>query len=288
MILLIEDNEAIRDGLKYTLEENKYEVECAKNISESKKLINNQELIILDVNLPNGNGFNLYEEYIKEKQIPTIFLTARDEESDIVKGLELAEDYITKPFKTSELLIRIKKILLRNKKENIMKIKNITFDIDSLKVEKNNKPIILSSLELNLLQHLIINKVSTLADLKNIKINIEKNTNETIICDMKWQIEAISNIIKNAIEHSKENQNIDITLESNKIYNEITITNYDAYIDEQDQKHIFERFYKAKNSKEESIGIGLALSKSIIEKNNGTIKVKSNKEKTQFIIKYNK
>ena len=117
---------------------------------------------------------------------------------------------------------------------------------------------------------------------------IEKNTNETIICDMKWQIEAISNIIKNAIEHSKENQNIDITLESNKIYNEITITNYDAYIDEQDQKHIFERFYKAKNSKEESIGIGLALSKSIIEKNNGTIKVKSNKEKTQFIIKYNK
>lgn len=158
MILLIEDNEAIRDGLKYTLEENKYEVECAKNISESKKLIKNQELIILDVNLPDGNGFNLYEEYIKEKQIPTIFLTARDEESDIVKGLELAEDYITKPFKTSELLIRIKKILLRNKKENIIKIKNITFDIDSLKVEKNNKLIILSSLELNLLQHLIINK----------------------------------------------------------------------------------------------------------------------------------
>ena len=79
MILLIEDNEAIRDGLKYTLEENKYEVECAKTKSEAKELIQNQDLIILDVNLPDGNGFDLYEEIIKQKQIPTIFLTARDE-----------------------------------------------------------------------------------------------------------------------------------------------------------------------------------------------------------------
>ena len=158
MILLIEDNEAIRDGLKYTLEENKYEVECAKNIKEAKELIETQDLIILDVNLPDGNGFDLYEENIKQKQIPTIFLTARDEESDIVKGLELAEDYITKPFKTSELLIRIKKILLRNKKETTIKIKNITFDIESLKVEKDNNKLDLSSLELNLLQQLIINR----------------------------------------------------------------------------------------------------------------------------------
>lgn len=157
MILLIEDNEAIRDGLKYTLEENKYEVECAKDIKEAKELIQNQDLIILDVNLPDGNGFDLYETTIKGK-IPTIFLTARDEERDIVKGLELAEDYITKPFKTSELLIRIKKILLRNKKETTIKIKNITFDIESLKVEKDNTQIDLSSLELNLLQQLIINK----------------------------------------------------------------------------------------------------------------------------------
>lgn len=158
MILLIEDNEAISTGLKYTLEENNYEVECAKNIKEAKELIKNQDLIILDVNLPDGNGFDLYEENIKQKQIPTIFLTARDEEFDIVKGLELAEDYITKPFKTSELLIRIKKILLRNKKETTIKIKNITFDIESLKVEKDNNKLDLSSLELNLLQQLIINR----------------------------------------------------------------------------------------------------------------------------------
>jgi signal transduction histidine kinase len=131
-----------------------------------------------------------------------------------------------------------------------------------------------------------IKKISTLADLKNIKINIEGAKETEITCDLKWQTEALSNIIKNAIEHSKENSNIDIIINSNKIYNEIKVINYDAYIDEEDQKHIFERFYKAKNRKDDSVGIGLALSKSIIEKDNGTIRLKSNKEKTEFSIKY--
>ena len=158
MILLIEDNESIIEGLKYTLEENNYKIEYVKTIKEAKQKIKDQEIIILDINLPDGNGFDLYEESIKEKQIPTIFLTARDEEQDIVKGLELAEDYITKPFRTQELLTRIKKIILRNKKESIIKIKNITFDINSLIVEKDNKKIDLSALELNLLNYLIINK----------------------------------------------------------------------------------------------------------------------------------
>lgn len=153
------------------------------------------------------------------------------------------------------------------------------FDVNT--VEFNNKEEKLKTIITE-----AIKKISTLADLKNIKINIESTNEETIICDLKWQIEALSNIIKNAIEHSKENSNIDIIINSNKIYNEIKVINYDAYIDEEDQKHIFERFYKAKNRKDESIGIGLALSKSIIEKNNGTIRLKSNKEKTEFSIKY--
>ena len=161
--------------------------------------------------------------------------------------------------------------------ETLLKLSK--FDVNT--IEFNNKE--------EKLEELVedsINKISTLADLKNITIEKEITTNENIICDKKWQIEALSNIIKNAIEHSIENTKINIKIETNKIYKQITITNYDAYINEQDQKHIFERFYKAQNSKEESIGIGLALSKKIIEKNNGTIELKSNKEKTQFIIKY--
>ena len=116
------------------------------------------DLIILDVALPDGNGFDLYQNTIKNLNIPTIFLTARDDEIDIVKGLELgAEDYITKPFGTKELLARIKKILLRQKKNTILTVQDISFDIDKMVVYKNNEPIDLTSLELKILHMLFLN-----------------------------------------------------------------------------------------------------------------------------------
>ena len=165
MILLIEDNESISKGLKYSLEENNYNVKIANNIKTAKEgLKNDIELIILDVSLPDGNGFDFYETYIKEKNIPTIFLTARDSEEDIVNGLNLgAEDYLTKPFSTKELIARMNKILSRNKKKNIIKIKDISFDIDKMEVKKDNSIVNLSSLELNILYMLFlnINKVVT-------------------------------------------------------------------------------------------------------------------------------
>ena len=120
-------------------------------------------LIILDITLPDGNGFDLYRD-IKEMNISTIFLTARDDEDDIVKGLELgAEDYITKPFSTRELLARINRIFLREKKNNIIKIKDITCDLDKMCVYKGEEQIAFSSLELKILMLLFsnINKVIT-------------------------------------------------------------------------------------------------------------------------------
>ena len=116
------------------------------------------------ISLPDGNGFDLYKNYIKKKEISTIFLTAKDDEDDIVKGLELgAEDYITKPFSTKELLARMNKIILRKNKNTIIKIKDISFDIDKMVVYKENKPIELTSLELKILHLLFmnINKVVT-------------------------------------------------------------------------------------------------------------------------------
>lgn len=160
-ILLVEDNESIRNGLKFSFEENKYEFEHTDNLEKTRKYLkeNIPDLIILDVTLPDGNGFELYQETIQEKQIPTIFLTAKDDEQDVVKGLELgAEDYITKPFSTNEVLIRVKKILLRNNKNTKITIKDITFDLESMKITKNNKEIELTALELKILQYLIINK----------------------------------------------------------------------------------------------------------------------------------
>ena len=158
-ILLVEDNETIAKALSYTLEQQKYNVIHTTNVKETEKILaKGIDLIILDVTLPDGNGFELYKNAIKQLNIPTIFLTARDDEVDIVKGLELgAEDYITKPFGTKELLARIKKILLRQKKNTILTVQDISFDIDKMVVYKNNEPIELTSLELKILHMLFLN-----------------------------------------------------------------------------------------------------------------------------------
>lgn len=119
-ILLVEDNKSISDGLKFYFKKNNLNLEVRENLKEAKTFINdnlNLDLIILDLMLPDGSGFNLYEDFIKSLQIPVIFLTAKDNENDIVKGLNMgAEDYITKPFSSKELLARTLKILNRSKK----------------------------------------------------------------------------------------------------------------------------------------------------------------------------
>ena len=168
-ILLVEDNETIAKALKYALEQENYKVTCAENVKESLQSLNEEiALIILDVSLPDGNGFELYEKNIKKLNIPTIFLTAKDEENDIIKGLELgAEDYITKPFSAKELIVRMKKILLRQKKNTILKVKDISFDIDKMVVYKNEEKLDLTSLELKILHMLFLNmnKVVTRNDI---------------------------------------------------------------------------------------------------------------------------
>lgn len=169
-LLLVEDNELIAKGLKYSLEQKEYKVIHTMNIKETLEIIKvkNIDLVILDISLPDGNGFDLYKNSIKDKNIPTIFLTAKDEEDDIVKGLELgAEDYITKPFSTKELITRINKILLRQKKNLIITIKDISFDMDKMVVYRNNEKIELTSLELKILNLLFLNlnKVVTRNDI---------------------------------------------------------------------------------------------------------------------------
>lgn len=152
-LLLIEDDIDITNNLKLLLKENNYEFDNAYNITECiNKLSNNYDLIILDVSLPDGNGFSFYKNHLLEKNIPVVFLTAKDDEDDIVNGLELgAEDYITKPFSSKELLARIKKILLKKAKNKIIEIEDIKFDLEKMKVTKNNKEVKLTSLELKIL-----------------------------------------------------------------------------------------------------------------------------------------
>ena len=160
-ILLIEDNITIIKGLKYFFEKNNYNLIYKTTINDAKIYLkdnSNIDLIILDITLPDGNGLKLFENLIKKLNIPTIFLTAKDDEETIVKGLNIgAEDYITKPFSTKELLARINKILLRSKKQSIIAIKNIKFDMDKMIVYKDEERINLTSLELKLLSLLFIN-----------------------------------------------------------------------------------------------------------------------------------
>lgn len=135
----------------------------------------------------------------------------------------------------------------------------------------------------------IIDNLEIPIEIKNQKIIIEGNEDASFVGDYKWQQEAITNIIKNAIEHNKENGKITIKYEENVLFTKITIIDEGQGIDKEDLKHIFERFYKAQNSSDNSVGIGLSLAKNIIEKNNGMINCKSEiGNGTEFIVKYMK
>lgn len=159
-ILLVEDNETIILGLKYALEQEKFNVKIAKNIKDAK---NEEEfdLVLLDITLPDGNGFDLFKEIKKREDVPVIFLTAKDEEADIVKGLDLgAEDYVVKPFKVRELISRIKVALRRYNKSNksFVECRGLVIDTENMEVKKNEKTLELTSLEYKILLMLFSNK----------------------------------------------------------------------------------------------------------------------------------
>lgn len=132
-----------------------------------------------------------------------------------------------------------------------------------------------------------IDKISLIADLKNINIKVNILNDFNLNIDLNWQIEALLNIVKNAIEHSNENDMVYINCNDNKIYSKIEIIN-NGIINDKDLNKIFDRFYTNKKGYSESVGIGLSLAKNIIEKNNGKIDVYSKDGKTIFTIKYYK
>ena len=158
-VLLVEDNYSIAKGLIYAFEQNEFEVKYAKSIAEASKFLNAEKfnIMILDVMLPDGNGFEFYKKIKEEHFTPTIFLTAKDDENDIVNGLELgAEDYVTKPFLIRELIARMNKILSKSK-SNKIKIKDISIDLDKMLVYKNDEEINLTALETKLLIYMFTN-----------------------------------------------------------------------------------------------------------------------------------
>lgn len=181
-----------------------------------------------------------------------------------------------------------KEKFIQNIKREITNISSLATEI--LKLSKFDASVIKFEKEQVFINDLVegaISNVEMMAELKNINIEVTNQDNIKLVCDAKWQTEAITNILKNCIEHSKNDSTIMVDIDSNKIYKQITIRDNGEGIDEKDLPHIFERFYKGKNSSKDSVGIGLALAKTIIEKDNGSIKVDSKKGKqTTFVIKY--
>lgn len=182
-ILLIEDNLEISKGLEYTLKMSNYNVRTFANINDAKNFLNNNgkcDLVLLDVTLPDGNGFDLYKNTIKKLQIPTIFLTAKDGEDDIVKGLNIgAEDYITKPFSTKELLARVNKVIARNKNTNIIEIENIKYDVEKMEVYRDNKKIEFTPIEIKILNLFFIN-INRVVTRENLLDNIYEWTGNDV------------------------------------------------------------------------------------------------------------
>ncbi|MBQ8559508.1 MAG: HAMP domain-containing histidine kinase [Tyzzerella sp.] len=129
------------------------------------------------------------------------------------------------------------------------------------------------------------------AGLENVRVEtdgvgLENAEDPSIICDFRWQVEAITNILKNCVEHSPQGSKVLIKTERNSVYTAISIRDFGDGIDEEDQKHIFERFYKGKNASQDSVGIGLALAKAIVEADRGHISVESGDGGTKFVVKY--
>ena len=183
--------------------------------------------------------------------------------------------------------INIRNDFVRDIKRNVV---NINFLVQALlklsKFDANTVHFIKQENDLKTIIKESIKNVSPLCDLRNINIEFNAKEKSKIICDAKWQIEAITNIIKNAIDHSKNNSTVTINLSNNNVYSKIEIIDKGEGISKKDISHIFERFYKGENATSDSIGIGLALAKTIIEEDNGSISVESNKIGTKFIIKY--
>lgn len=168
-IFLLEDDNAIGMGLSYSLNNEGYEVTLAQSVKEAYEIISKEQfsLYILDLTLPDGSGYDVCKKIKEKGDLPVIFLTAFDDEVNVVMGFDLgADDYITKPFRVKELLMRIKSVLRRYNKESLdstVKIKNLTINTNEAKVYKNGNEIILTAMEYRLLLILLNNRGKVLS-----------------------------------------------------------------------------------------------------------------------------
>lgn len=163
-VFLLEDDGAIGMALSYSLESEGYGVTLAKSISEAKDIIKRQTftIYILDLTLPDGSGYDICKTVKEQGDYPVIFLTAYDDEANVVMGFDFgADDYISKPFRLKELLARIKSVLRRYSKDNAdgtVHIGNVTVNTNEARVFKNGEEVVLTAMEYRLLLTMLNNR----------------------------------------------------------------------------------------------------------------------------------
>lgn len=163
-IFLLEDDEAIGIGLKYSLENEGYTITLARSVKQAESIIDKEtfSLYILDINLPDGSGYDICRKVKEKGDFPVIFLTAYDDEVNVVMGLDIgADDYITKPFRVRELVARIKSVLRRygkDKTESVVKLGNVSVNLNEARVTKGGDDVILTAMEYRLLLTFLNNR----------------------------------------------------------------------------------------------------------------------------------
>jgi DNA-binding response OmpR family regulator len=202
-ILLVEDDESLALGIEFTLADEGYDVKLASTVAESKRLFGSDvfDVIILDVNLPDGNGYDLCKYIRAQSDVPIIFLTARDDEVNIVLGLDLGgDDYITKPFRVKELLSRIKAIIRRNTRSPLagtfLRSGNLTVDTTKAVIKKCENEITLTAQEYKLLlifinnPHILLKRDEILRELlEGAEAFFDENTLSVYIKRIREKIE---------------------------------------------------------------------------------------------------
>lgn len=280
-----------------------YDKNKSKKIKEITKMISKINNRQFDIDI---NDFNEGELSILKNEISKTTTMLRQVADNSVKDkLNLKDSLgdISHQLKTplTSITIMIDNILdspdmdEKTRKNFLINIKreilNINFLVMSLlKLSKFDANVVKFNKESVYLKDIIIESiknVSMIKELKNITIKVSGDDNIKLLCDFKWQVESITNILKNSIEHTSEYGTVEVNYSENKLYTRILIKDNGKGIDSGDLPHIFDRFYKGENGSDDSFGIGLSLSKTIIEKEGGSITVKSTPNiGTIFTIKY--
>lgn len=316
-ILMIEDDLSLINGLSFAVKKHGYELDIARTCLEADEIWSDgkYDLVILDVSLPDGSGFDICKKIRDTSKVSIIFLTAADEEGELnklfhkinslastlnahaeneLKSKEFLKDTISDishQLKTPLTALNIYNGILQDESENFPAIQEFaqlseqeldrieTLVQNLLKITKLDAGTIVIDKKMENISEImesVKRHFSLRAEKEGKKITLSGIRNLDLLCDRNWLTEAIDNIVKNALDHTEKGDCISIKWECFASVVQIIIKDNGSGIHPEDLYHIFKRFYRSRYSKDtQGIGLGLPLAKAIIEAHNGTIEVNS-------------